>query len=98
MLVGTFHLLRQFLGSHLAGGDKGATECLDKVPPTQTGDLRAFPLRNQAAALEVDRRRKTDFAVEVRRTRSEILQQLVRDLDCDRHALLLIVDAGSSSC
>jgi hypothetical protein len=64
-LVGTFHFLCQFLRSHLASGDLGASECLDELPPAQSGDLGALPLRNQAAAVQVDRRRETDLPVEI---------------------------------
>ena len=62
-LIGTLHLLGQFFGSDLAGGHLGTAECLDEVPPTQTRDLGAFPLRNQAATVQMGRCGKTDFPV-----------------------------------
>ena len=62
-LVGTFHLLGQFFGSDLAGGNLGTAKCLDEVPAAQARDLGACPLSNQAAAVEVNRCRKTDLPV-----------------------------------
>ena len=62
-LVGTFHLLSQFLGGHLAGGNLGTAECLYEVPTGETGDLGRFPLCNENAAVEVERRRDTYFPV-----------------------------------
>ena len=59
-LVGTFHLFGQFFGRDLAGGNLGTAKCLDEYPAAQAGDLGARPLRDQAAAVQVNRRRKTD--------------------------------------
>jgi hypothetical protein len=87
--VGTLHLLLQFLRSHLAGGNLGASKSLDELPATQTGDLRAPPLRNQAAAVEVDCGDTKDLSTELFRSLAEVLQEGIRHVDCDGHRFSL---------
>jgi hypothetical protein len=75
--IGTFHLVLQFLGSHLAGGDLGMAERLDEVPSAHTGDLSPFSLRNKTTAVQMDRRRKPDLPVDFLWARSEIFEERV---------------------
>jgi hypothetical protein len=44
--VGVLNLLRQFLGSNLAGRYLGLSKSADKLPATQGGDLGASALQN----------------------------------------------------
>jgi hypothetical protein len=73
--VRTLHLLLQFLRSHLAGWNLSATKSLEKLRTTQAGDLSAAPLRNQAAAVQVDGGNTKDLSTEVFRTLAELLQE-----------------------
>src|SRR5271157_6122700 len=87
--VGTLHHHLQFLRSHLARGNLGASKSLDELPATQTGDLRAPSLRNQAAAVEVDCGDTKDLSTELFRSLTEVLQEGIRHVDCDGHRFSL---------
>ena len=78
--VGTLCLLGQFLGSHLARRDPGPPESLDEIP---AGDVGASSLRDQAAAVNVDRSRKPDLSAEDLRTFVEARQEFVGNLESD---------------
>jgi len=71
-----------------------------RVIDVAAGDLGASPLRNQAAAIQVDRGSQTDLPTEVLRTFGEVLQEGVRDLDGDCHRFLLphLPLMGGDSC
>ena len=64
-LIGTFHLPGQFFGCDLAGGNLGTAKCLDEVAAAQSSNLGARPLSDQTAAVQVNRRRKTDLSVKL---------------------------------
>ena len=88
-LVGTLHLLLHLLGCHLTRRNLGAAQGLDELRPIQAGDLSASPLRDQAAAVEMDRHAKTSLPADLLGALAEALQEGIRDVDCDCHRFFL---------
>ena len=78
----TLDLHSEFLGINLDGIHTGPAEGKDEAASIQPSDLGPFALRDQAAAVPVNRRRQPQLACELlgrRRGRHKVVWQLDRD-------------------